>query len=834
MSDPSRPLPQHRPAKTDPGVIRRYLNLLMEPGEVYELRAPGTSKRTACGYFDDPGALARDAARLSGQAPGVNVTLNPAKADLLARSANRISNHAIPATSDSDIVWRRRVLFDFDAVRSSGISATREEHEAALDRARQCCEWLIDHGVKRESMVLADSGNGGHVLLAVDLPNDEEGKRLVNRCLKTAALFLDDERVHVDQTTGNAGRIAKVYGTLAAKGDSLPERPHRTARLLEVPEGPMQAVPREILEAVAALAPTEPTLASVTGPASAAFDVPAFISRHGLDVGRTGDWNGGVKYVLRTCPFNPEHANQSAVLIQHSSGAISFTCHHNGCHGNDWKALREMLEPSRSVGCDKSDQCDQRPQLWPEPPAKEAYVGLAGEVVELLSRYTEGDKVALLSDFLAYFGNMVGHGPYAQVGADRHGVNEFFVNVGKSSRARKGGADNLVRACLEEADDSWSSQCLTSGLSTGEGVVNAVRDAVFKVDKEGAEQLVDEGVKDRRLLVREPEFSRVLTVMGREHNTLSAVLRGAWDDGNLKVMTKVSQKATGAHISIVASITCEELRRKLCDTDMVNGFANRFIWLAVRRTKELPDPQALALDPKLGRKLAEVVAWARSQGRIARDPEATKLWRSEYSRLTRDRPGLGGGILDRAEAHVLRLSVLYALLDRSPKVGVTNLTSALALWDYAERSVAYIFESRLGDPTADTIDQALQVHQQMSRTAIRDLFQRHVRDEEIERALGVLLAQGRARSEKVVTGGRPAEIWTSVASVAFVASKNPATEAQVTVGTRVTGNGHSDRVSYSDQSSPCECGTVVGLLHSDGWVSCRECGRSRVTGSVPA
>jgi AAA domain len=343
VSEPRRPLPNSRLA--DPDEIRRAIDLTCEPGAVYEVRAPDSRQGTASGYFSEPAKLAAAAARLSGQAPGVYITLNPVNPDLLARAANRSVPFAKATTTDADIFRRRYLLFDFDPERAAHISATDEEHAAAIERARRCREWLAQHGVGLDSQMLADSGNGGHVQVAIDLPNDDESTRLVNRCLQAAALYLDGDRVRVDQTTGNAARISKVYGTLAAKGDSLPDRPHRIARILEAPADRAVPVPRETLEAIAALVPEPKREPSASRGTALSFDLPAFVSRHGLDVVREADWNGGTKFVLRVCPLNPEHTNLSAVIIQHASGAVSFSCHHNSCRGNDWRTLRAMLEP---------------------------------------------------------------------------------------------------------------------------------------------------------------------------------------------------------------------------------------------------------------------------------------------------------------------------------------------------------------------------------------------------------------------------------------------------------------------------------------------------------
>jgi hypothetical protein len=221
----------------DRSEILRTLTLLYEPGDVVELRAPKSGKlRTQSGYFDDFDLFADAACRLSGTVPGVYTTLNPVKSALLARYHNRVQPYAEVTTGDDDIVERRWIPLDFDPRRPPGISSTEHEHEAALDAARACRTWLVETGgISPQSLVLADSGNGGHLLIRVTLPNTPEARMLVQHCIEATALYCGTDDVLVDPTVFNASRIWKVYGTMACKGDVTADRPHRLARLLEVP-----------------------------------------------------------------------------------------------------------------------------------------------------------------------------------------------------------------------------------------------------------------------------------------------------------------------------------------------------------------------------------------------------------------------------------------------------------------------------------------------------------------------------------------------------------------------------------------------------------------------
>lgn len=220
--------------------IRRALAILV-PSGIFEIRAPqarlnGHRPGTAAGYFDDPSAAAQAAARLSGTAPGVYLTLNPVDPALLARARNRLDPRAKHTTRDAEIMARRWLLLDFDPARPAGISSSHAEHEAALERAQQCRDWLA---LRRwPDPIYADSGNGAHLLYRIDLPNDADSKGLIEAILKTLARQFGDDVVALDTGVFNAARIGKLYGTAACKGDPVPDRPHRIARILDAPESP--------------------------------------------------------------------------------------------------------------------------------------------------------------------------------------------------------------------------------------------------------------------------------------------------------------------------------------------------------------------------------------------------------------------------------------------------------------------------------------------------------------------------------------------------------------------------------------------------------------------
>ena len=347
---------------------------------------------------------------------------------------------------------------------------------------------------------------------------------------------------------------------------------------------------------------------------------------------------------------------------------------------------------------------------WPELDDK-AISGLAGEVVLAMLPHTEADKVALLSSLLAACGNAMGRGAHMRIGADKHHLNLNIGLVGETSKGRKGMSWNLVKNLVEAADPFWAENRIIGGLSSGEGLIHAVRDRQVDEDADGNVVLIDVGAPDKRLMVVEGEFAGPFKAMTRSGNTLSVLIRQAWDGVKLATLTKNSPlKATDAHISVIGHITRAELLRLLSETDAHNGFANRFLWLLVKRSKELPfgGDWTGAGTPALVSGVKAAVEFGREHREIGWDESARGPWMKVYRKLSEGKPGLFGAATSRAEAQVVRLAALYAVMDRQPNIQSVHLQAALALWRYAEASALYIFGDATGDRVADRIAAALE------------------------------------------------------------------------------------------------------------------------------
>lgn len=361
-----------KPSPTlDPVEIRRALEMLREPGDTFEVRVLEVSGATwngrqdprhyptGYGYFRDPETAAKEAARvLSGsKCAGVYTTMNSTAPALFSRAADRLkpAGKKDSTTSDADIHRLRWLLVDLDYQRPANISTTDEEHEAALTLARRIRDGLVSHGFPEP--VICDSGNGAHLLFRIDL--QAEDSALVKRVLIRLERDFGTDGVKVDQTVFNPARIVKLYGTLAAKGDSTPERPHRMSRILEVPQD-LRPVPRALLEEYAGElekpAPSEPA------GYQDGIDLEALIRKHWPDAQPKTGTGGTVTYGLSPCPWNSEH-KVGAFAGRRANGALFAGCRHNGCSGKNWQDFKAALGIAATPKQERPEKTQSTPVL---------------------------------------------------------------------------------------------------------------------------------------------------------------------------------------------------------------------------------------------------------------------------------------------------------------------------------------------------------------------------------------------------------------------------------------------------------------------------------------
>jgi hypothetical protein len=371
---------------------------------------------------------------------------------------------------------------------------------------------------------------------------------------------------------------------------------------------------------------------------------------------------------------------------------------------------------------------------------------LAGHVVRTLAPETEADAAALLFQFLAGFGNAVGRDAHVRVGAIRQRANLFVAIVGATAKARKGQSFGEIAQVLAQADSEWLEAASLSGLSTGEGLIAKVRD---QLDDDGNAVQVE-----KRAFIVEPELARLLTVSGRKDATISAIVRDAWDGNTLRVLTRKDPLvAKDAHVTFIGHITGLELNVVLSSLFMANGWANRVLWVAVKRSKKLATGGRLPFEQivDLGQRVRDALAKARAIGEVRRAPDAEPVWKAMYDRFSDDN-GLAGAIVARGDAQTLRLALIYALTDGSAEIQVQHLWAAAAAWQYAEESARHIFGERLADPEAQKLlDAARDAYPEGLDGAAQDRATAQCRTKVVR---DQLVAQGLIRIERGPSGAK--------------------------------------------------------------------------------
>jgi hypothetical protein len=514
-----------------------------------------------------------------------------------------------------------------------------------------------------------------------------------------------------------------------------------------------------------------------------AFDLVACLRSLGFKL--KPDVEDPEKYILR-CPWREEHKGQGrvdkerdAAIFQRPGEQPGYNCFHSHCAG---RGLRDFLELIKAKQPDidlkrftwRAEEQTLSSVPWPVM-AEAAFHGILGKIVRAIEPESEADPAAMLVMSVVAFGNKCGRAPYFQVEGTQHHTNLFCCVVGRTARSRKGTAWDRVRYIFTQPsshpgiiEPEWKIQ---SGVSTGEGVIWHLRNETYKKGKStdgqpAMPEVDDEGVIDKRLLLAETEFSRVLAVMAREGNILSEVFRQAWDHGNLSSMTKSSPyRATGAHLSVCGQTTQEELTAKLKETELFNGFANRFLWVLLKRSKILPQGGRTDIASELLAELDKALWAARDIGEMSRSDQAQQLWLEVYPKLTNEARGKIAAITGRGDAQVLRLSMIYALADSAAVIEVEHLGAALAIWKYCEDSVKYLFGRTIDDKQLVKLYQALRAAPDglTQDEILKNVFRKNLASKEIGKLLEVLEKAGhifcRTRARKDGKGGKPATVW---------------------------------------------------------------------------
>jgi putative DNA primase/helicase len=313
-------------------------------------------KAIVAGWFRDQARAVAAVREI--KAEGIYITLNPCQEALLARVHERLQAGAKPTTADKDIAARRNLLVDFDPVRPTGISSTDNEHEVAILFAQQVAAELAADGWP--APLVGDSGNGAHLIYAIELDNTPEAMELVKAVLGGLAQRFAEKLaacgLELDRTVFNAARISKLYGTRTGKGDNLPERPHRYAKIVALPAERV-AVSLKLLQDLAAL--FTPQASGGSGGSKrhskeekqeGRFDLAAYLDHYGVEVVSVKPHGSSTLHVLAQCVFDPAHSRKEAAIGQTAEGKIFYQCFHNSCKGQTWAEARQLISHSDKLG----------------------------------------------------------------------------------------------------------------------------------------------------------------------------------------------------------------------------------------------------------------------------------------------------------------------------------------------------------------------------------------------------------------------------------------------------------------------------------------------------
>jgi hypothetical protein len=413
---------------------------------------------------------------------------------------------------------------------------------------------------------------------------------------------------------------------------------------------------------------------------------------------------------------------------------------------------------------------DPEPPGWPDPDPEMRH-GILGRITAALEPHTEADPAGVLACLLGYSAASIGRGPHIVISGGRHYPQLYLLLAGQSSIARKGSADQAARQIMRHADPDLCAGRRMSGLNSGEALIDAVRDPRWGHDKQGNDVLLDPGVDDKRLLLVEPEFAgRLLAAGKRAGSTISALLRQAWDDGDLQNMARNNPaRATGAHLCLIGHTTVDELLGQMTDADITAGLMNRIMIVAVRASRRLPfggsiSPEEVAA---LGNALRGRLEGARRRQTLTFGPDAHEAWPAAYDALLDDQPpGPLGALTARGPTHVLRVALIHTLLDGAEHIGVDQLRAAVAFWAYCRGSAEKIVGQTL--PGSLTGSRDGDVMLDLLITTGVGWTARSLKEElgwngsRVSAARGRLLKLGLAWTTEEKSGGRPRLVVVAV------------------------------------------------------------------------
>lgn len=711
------------------------IDLSFHPATIYELRTiegGGAGKKAVQGaYFTDRDKLARFAARMDGKR-NMYVTMNQPRESVLARheQGKMLSGEL---TKDSDIDRRLMVLVDADPVRDTGISSTEDERAYAYStiiRVRDFCT-----GYQFPDPMLMSSGNGYHALYRVDLANTDDTKNLVQRFLKALSWKFSDGKVSIDTSVFNAARITRAYGSRTVKGVSTEERPHRLSGPVEIP-AIWTPVPEDRLRAVADLAPEEHRdhdwAASPTGRTLAMdrLDIGAWLSGHGLHVVQSGSWQGGTKWIVNPCPWNSDHDDNSMCVVQLPTGALAAKCWHNGCQGQDWFSLRDLLEPGWRERRRSSASSNVVP-LFPQPTEQPQEVKpktvqwlddlfladmpdacfppLIKAYVELFRPCTEAAFEYHAAGFVVAMGAVLGRSVWFNQGIPIF-PNVYACLIGDSGRSRKSTAASFALSMVQRID---------AGLTVCEGLGSA--EILIDMLAEADELPPPEKPAYRRLLLYFDELANVIRKGQRENSVLLQTIVEAYDcKERMANQTRAKRVvAENPTLSILACSTPTWVKQFTTMSEVLGGFMNRFLFIDGEPGDPIPTPPVPSemymrkASEKFWEHAYEYVSSPRS---IEMDLDAKKRWTEFYDQRATLKPSseMVANLFQRAHTNAIKVAMIYAVSQGKTVIELPDIEAGIGVALYSSRVVTTMLAD-IGGSQKRRLEEAIERHLRKGR-----------------------------------------------------------------------------------------------------------------------
>lgn len=443
------------------------------------------------------------------------------------------------------------------------------------------------------------------------------------------------------------------------------------------------------------------------------------------------------------------------------------------------KALRiedDAVDLSEAVAVamesDRSPATPSAPTL-----AREGFYGLAGDWQRIVDPHTEASGQVIVATFYLLFGSVVGRQPRFEVGpGGTIHANEFLLVLGRSGAGAKGDSLKAARLPFQKSGVPsvrvWDDLCIHHGSNSSAGLINLVRDPMTARNPEtGEDELVDPGCADekKRALIQLSEYASLLRTFERTADTTSATFRDMWDSAKLENISKGNRAtATGYHASLLGHCTPGELRTRLDGVSVANGFLNRHLAVWSERSKVLPSPKRLDGDvvAEFVERLDDAVRFAGAVDEMTRDDDAEALWCHVCpALLATGRSETMAALLERSRPHVVRLSMISALMDRSDTIRVPHLLAALALWDLSAATWAHVFSGDAEDPRQRQFMDALMALGGKARHSdIAEKLGWNWSAAAFGAIVDDLVQDGRIKASKVAAagGGRPGKWYTAL------------------------------------------------------------------------